>query len=217
MNRKKLIIAAATIAIVAIGAWAFGLFGGTDPAVAELQQMADQAFAQDLPEAQQAQFRDQFRQRMDTLTSGQREAYLDANRDRWMQRSEERMNEFFAMSAADQQKRLDEIINRMSQPREDRSGNGGNQAGRGEGRGGWGDMTEAQRDERSKRRLDQTSPKMRAQFSEFRKKLDDRAKQRGITQWPAWGATWGRASVTTRTSKRWSGSRSTTRNRCASA
>jgi hypothetical protein len=49
-------------------------------------------------------------------------------------------------------------------------------------------MTEAQRDERSKRRLDQTSPKMRAQFAEFRKRLDNRAKQRGIT--PPQGGWW---------------------------
>jgi hypothetical protein len=93
------------------------------------------------------------------------------------------------MSPAEQQKRLDEIINRMSQPRQPRSNGRGEQAGRGEGRGG-GDrnnMTEAQRDERSKRRLDRSSPKMRAQFAEFRKKLDARAKERGLPNLPGWG------------------------------
>lgn len=188
MNRKTLSLSGAAIIVLAIGAWFFGFFGGSDPAVAELQQMADQAFDHDLPEAQQAQYREQFRARMDALTPEQRDAFFSANRDHWMQRSEERMNEFFAMSAADQQKRLDEILNRMSQPRENRGGDrGDNRADRGGGRGDWGKMTEAQRDERSKRRLDHTSPKMRAQFSEFRKKLDERAKERGITQMPPWG------------------------------
>jgi hypothetical protein len=98
------------------------------------------------------------------------------------------MNGFFAMSPAEQQKRLDEIIDQMNRPRESRALNGGGEqrAGRGD-RGGWGNMTEAQRDERSKRRLDQTSPKMRAQFTEFRKKLEVRAKERGISQLPGWG------------------------------
>ncbi len=41
-------------------------------------------------------------------------------------------------------------------------------------------MTEAQREERSKRRLDGTSPKMRAQYAEFRKMLDKRAQERGV-------------------------------------
>jgi hypothetical protein len=73
----------------------------------------------------------------------------------------------------------------MSQPREDRRRNDG---GKGADRGGrnWGNMTEAQRDERSKRRLDRSTPKMRAQFAEFRKRLDARAKERGISELPGW-------------------------------
>lgn len=191
MTRRKLIVAVTTLALLAIGAWAFGLFGGTDPAVAELQRMADQAFGQNQSEAQQQQFREQFRQQMGTLSPQQREAFFDTNQDRWMQRAEERMNEFFAMSPKDQLKRLDEIIDEISKPRESRPQNNGgnNQAGRGEGhgRGDGASMTEAQRDERSKRRLDRSTPKMRAQFSEFRKKLDERAKERGISQLPGWG------------------------------
>jgi hypothetical protein len=184
MNRK-LTTALSIVAILAVAAWALGFFGGSDPAVAELQAMADQAFDDNMPDAQQAQFRDQFRQKMESLTPEQRDAFFDANRDRWMLRIEQRMNEFFAMTPADQQKRLDEIIDRMSQPREPRQQNGDRSA-RGD-RGGPRNMTEAQRAERSKRRLDRTSPKMRAQFSEFRKRLETRAEQRGISQLPNWG------------------------------
>lgn len=182
--QRKILAGAVLILLVALGAWAFGLFGGTDPAVAELQQMAAQAFSPGATDAQRDQFRDQFRQRMGQLTPQQREAFFDANRDQWAQRAEQRMDEFFQLPPADQQKRLDEMLNRMSQSRSN-----GRQARRNEGgdRRGGRNMTEAQRDERSKRRLDRTSPKMRAQMTEFRKRLEDRAKQRGISQLPGRG------------------------------
>jgi hypothetical protein len=41
-------------------------------------------------------------------------------------------------------------------------------------------MSDAARQARSKQRLDNTSPKQRAQFAEFRRQLDTRAQQRGI-------------------------------------
>lgn len=198
MKKHKLIVGAATIAILAAVALVWGFLGGTDPAVAELQQMAEQAFDRDLPEAERDQFRDDFRERMRALSDDQRQAFFDANRDHWMQRGEERMNEFFALPPADQQKRLDEILDRMAQPRENRprdanrGGGGRDRVSDGRGRGNWGSMTEAQRDERSKRRLDQTSPKARAQFSEFRQRLEQRAKERGMGELPGWGFPGGR-------------------------
>ena len=41
-------------------------------------------------------------------------------------------------------------------------------------------MTDAQRDERAKRRLDHSTPKMRAQRSEFGRMLRDRMEARGM-------------------------------------
>jgi hypothetical protein len=186
MGKRNATIGVVVILVLAAAAWASGLFGGTDPAVAKLQEMADQAFDANLPEAQQDQMRDQFRQQMQALTPQQRDAFFDANRGRWMELAEQRMDQFFAMSQQEQQKRLDDILNRMSQPRENRGGEVG-RGNRGGDRGGWRNMTEAQREERSKRRLDQTSPKMRAQFSEFRKRLTERAKERGMPEPPGWG------------------------------
>ena len=189
MNNRKLIVGAATIVVLAALAWAWGFLGGTDPAVAELQQMAEQAFDREMPEPQRDQFRDDFRDRMRALSDDQRQAFFDANRDRWMQRIEERMDEFFALPEADQQKRLDEILDRMAQPRENqpRGADRGDWGRDGRGPGDWSNMTEAQRDERSKRRLDQTSPKLRGQFSEFRRRLQDRSKQRGMGELPGRG------------------------------
>jgi hypothetical protein len=195
MDKRKLIIGTVLmILLAAVAAWALGFIGGTDPAVAELQQMGEQMWNRGLPEAQRDQLRDDFRERMRALSDDQRSAFFDANRDQWMLGVQRRMDEFFALPVADQQKRLDEILDRMQQWRQTRGQDGGARDasardGRrdGRGRGGWQNMTEAQRDERSKRRLDRTSPKLRAQFSEFRRRLDERSKQRGMGEVPGWG------------------------------
>lgn len=137
-----------------------------------------------LPQAQRDQLRGQFRQQMESLSEDQRQAFFEANRGEWMARSQQRMNEFFAMSKAEQQKRLDEILNRMTQPRNGNQNARGNRNGGGPGGR---NMSEAQREERSKRRIENTDPKMRAQFSEFRRMLGDRAQQRGIKLDPGRG------------------------------
>jgi hypothetical protein len=215
MTKRKAIIGGATLFVLAgIAAWAFGFFNRTDPAIAELQQLGSQMWDRNLPDAQRDQLRNDFRQRMESMSDDQRRAFFDASRGQWEARSQQRMDEFFAMSKADQQKRLDEIINRMIQSRNsqqqnasrggqnpggpgaNRQGggrtadnNGGGRGGDGN-RGGRGNRTEAQRDERAKRRLDRTSPKMRAQYTEFRKRLDERAQQRGVSmgdQRGGWG------------------------------
>jgi hypothetical protein len=150
--------------------------------------MGDQMWNRDLPDAQRDQLRDDFRQRMSSLSDDQRRAFFDANRGQWMQRVQQRMDEFFALAPADQQKRLDEILNQMQQRRLNRPNDGARDGRRdGRGRGDWANMTEAQRDERAKRRLDRTSPKLRAQFSEFRRRLDERSKERGMGEVPGWG------------------------------
>jgi hypothetical protein len=193
MNKRRAIVGAVVLALSAVALWAFGWLGGTDPAVAELQQMGDQMWNQDLPEAQRDQLRDDFRERMRALSDDQRRAFFDGNRDQWMRRVEQRMDEFFALPPSGQQERLDEILDRMQQWRQNPSRNantrdrGGDRGDERRGRDGWRNMTEAQRDERSKRRLDRTSPKLRAQFSEFRRRLDERSKQRGLGEVPGWG------------------------------
>jgi len=171
-----------TLLLVCVVAWAFGFFRGEDPQIAELQRIGSQMWDKNLPDADRNQLRTDFRQRMDSMTDEQRRAFFDANRNQWTGRAQQRMDEFFALSKTEQQKRLDDILNRMVQaknsPQQNSNGRGnrGANSNRGSGR----NMTAAQREERSKRRLDSTSPKMRAQFSEFRKQLDQRAQQRGI-------------------------------------
>lgn len=186
MKKNHLAIGATVLAVLLVAAWALGFLGGTDPAVASAIQLSEQAFNSNASEAERDQSRAQLRTIVEGFTPQQRDAFFSANRGQFEQRAEQRMKEFFAMSKADQQKRLDEMINRMMQPG-DRGAGGPPGRGRGGDRGGRGNLTEAQRDERSKRRLDRSSPQMRAQFAEFRKKLDARAKERGISQLPGWG------------------------------
>ena len=72
------------------------------------------------------------------------------------------MDEFFKLPPDEQQQRLDQMIDRMlARQKERRQNPNANQGGR--GRGGGRNLTDAQRDQRSKERIDRTDPKMRAQ------------------------------------------------------
>jgi hypothetical protein len=181
MVKRKWIIACCILLLTIIGAWSFGLFRRTDPAVAKLEEIGNQMQDKNLSDAQRNQLRDDFRQNMRSMTDDQRRAFFDSNRDRWTGRMQQQMDQYFAMSKADQQKRLDEILNRMVQARNStqQSASGGSRNAN-SNRGGSRNLSDAQREQRSKERLDRTSPKMRAQFAEFRKQLDARAQQRGI-------------------------------------
>src|SRR4051812_29561954 len=176
-KRKTFIGGVAVILLLVAAAWAYGFFHRTDPAIAELQQLGSQAWDRSLPEAQRSESRDQFRQRMGSLTDDQRRAFFEANRDQWTGRMQQRMDEFFKMSKADQQKRLDEILDRMQKGRNSQQQN---QANRGGNNRGGRNMSDAQREERSKTRLDRSTPLMRAQTAQFRQMLQGRAQQRGI-------------------------------------
>jgi hypothetical protein len=181
MDRRKAIMGVMAMLLIAAAAWALGFFGGTDPAVAALEQMRAQMSDDNLPEAQRDALRDQFRDRIRALSDEQRRMFFAANRDQWRGRMEQRMGEFFAMSPTDQRQRLDEVIDRMRARRGQRSANAnGNRGGDRGGRGNWANMTDAQRDERAKRRLDRSSATQRAQFTEFRRRLVERARERGI-------------------------------------
>jgi hypothetical protein len=185
MNMRNAVIATVVVTLVVVAAWAFGFIGGTDPEVAELQQMRDQVFAsRELPEAQRDQLRDQFRQRLSSLSDDQRRALFASGREQWRQRDRQRMDEFFAKSRADQQKQLDDSINRMLQRRNQQNqnpsaANRGDRGGRGNGGGGR-NMTVAQREARAKQRLDNSTPKERAQRAEYRRRLEDRMQKRGV-------------------------------------
>jgi hypothetical protein len=183
MTKRRIGVAAIAILVMGVGAWALGMFHRVDPQVAELEQMRTQMFAnRDVPQAERRQQFGEMRQRMESLTEEQRRQFWENGREQFMQFAEQRMDEFFALSPEDQQKRLDEIIDRMLERRKEREQNpqaDGNRRGGG-GRQGWQNMTDAQRDAARKQRLDRTSPELRAGFSEFRRMMNDRLEARGL-------------------------------------
>lgn len=181
IKRRGILSGVLTLILVGCAAWALGFFHRTDPAIAELQDLGKQMRDGNLSDAQRNQMRTDFRQRLDSLSEDQRRAFFNANRNEWNQRTQQRMDEYFALSKTNQQKRLDEILNRMVQARNSPQRNAGGQANRGaSGNRGGRNMSDAARQARSKQRLDGTTPKQRAQFAEFRRQLDTRAQQRGI-------------------------------------
>ena len=190
MNKRNVAIGGVVVLLlVAGGVWACFR---QDPVVAEMQQLRDEMREnRDLPEAERRAQWDSFRQRMDGLTEAQRTAVWESDRGNWQQEGRQRMDEFFQLPPADQQERLDEIIDRIvarqQNPNANRGGGGG--GGGGAGRGGWRNMTDSQRDQRRKEMLSRTDPQMRAHFDQFRQMLGDRMKQRGISQ-PQGGGPW---------------------------
>jgi hypothetical protein len=180
MNKRKAMIGGVVVLLLGCAAWAFGFFHRTDPAIAELQQLGSQAFDRNVPDAQRQQMRDEFRQKMDSLSDDQRRAFFEASRGQWEARAQQRMDEYFKLPKADQQKQLDDILNRIVKARNSQQQQGNANQQNQNGRRGGRNMNEAQREERSKSRLDRSTPKMRAQMTEFRKQLETRAQQRGI-------------------------------------
>ncbi len=183
MNKRKVVVAAVVIVLLAAGAaWALGMFGG-DAEFAELNQMRAQMFAnRDLPDAERQQLREQFRTRIDGLSEADRRRFFESSRGDWMQHAQERMDEFFALPEAERQARLDEMIDHMLERQRQRAQNpdaGNRGPGRG-GRGGWANLTDAQREQRAKQRLDRSTPKMRAQRDEFRRQMTQRMEERGV-------------------------------------
>jgi hypothetical protein len=194
MTKRKTMIGGGIALLLAAAAWAFGLFGGVDPAVAKLNDLRSQMGDKSLSDTQRTALRGAFREQVQSLTDDQRRSFFQSGRGEWEARQQQRMNEFFAMSKADQQKRLDEVLNRMLDAQKNAqaralSGGQGQTGGQGQnaggnsrgGRGNRAGMTDEQREERSKRRIENTDPKSRAQFAQFRKALDNRAAQRGIS------------------------------------
>ncbi|MCH7751145.1 MAG: hypothetical protein IH898_03175 [Planctomycetes bacterium] len=180
MDKKKTAIAAVMLALVVGAGWALGFFDTTDPQVAELQKLLEETFDrmdQMSDEERRSQFQE-FRQRVEGLSEDQRRQFFESSREGFRQAMVERMDQFFAMAPKEQTNRLDELIDRIEEWRSNRDQAGGGRPGG--GRGDMGDMTGAQRDQRSKERLDRSTPEMRAKMDRFRDMMNDRREERGL-------------------------------------
>lgn len=181
MDKKKTAIAAVMLALVVGAGWALGFFDTTDPQVAELQKLREETFDrmdQMSDEERRSQFQE-FRQRVEGLSEDQRREFRESGREGSQQAMLQRMDQFFAMMPKEQSKRLDELIHRTEERRANQDQAGGGGAGWGRG-GDRGDMSGPQRDQRSKERLDRSTPEMRAKMVRFRDMMNDRREKRGL-------------------------------------
>ncbi|QDV75817.1 hypothetical protein [Botrimarina mediterranea] len=171
-NRKKSAIVIVALLLIALGVWAFR-GDGVDPAVAALEAQRDVMFSPNATDADRAAFRAQ----IEALTDEQRRQFFERGRPQMQQQMQERMNEFFNQTPEqlrqEAARRASDIIaDRAARDDDADLGPGGPPDGRGQ-------MTEAERDSRRKQMLDRIPSQTRAQFSEFRKMINDELKARG--------------------------------------
>jgi hypothetical protein len=177
----------------------FLLIGGLGWAVrspshlARAQELQRELFeAKNLPpEERKARF-EAFRSEVKQLTEGQKRELFAPMREK----RKAEMNRYFAMSPREKTKYLDDLIDRSEKMKKEweqkGKANGGGPGGGpgggfgfGPGGGGGGKASTPQEKEtRRKQALDNTSPEERAQRDQFRRDLDNRRRQRGLSVTP---------------------------------
>jgi hypothetical protein len=175
-NKKKTAIGVVVLLLIAIGVWAFR-GDGVDPAVAALEAQRDAMFSPNASDADRAAFRAQ----IEALTDAQRRQLFERGRPQMERQMAELMNELFnqppeQLRREAAQRAADIIADRATRGADDNRGPGGPPGG---GPGGRGPMTSAQRDSMRKQMLDNIPSQTRAQFSEFRKMINDELKSKG--------------------------------------
>ncbi|MEQ8847399.1 hypothetical protein [Botrimarina sp.] len=171
-NKRRWPLAIVALLLLCGAAWA--LRGErVDPAVAELEALRSKAFADDATDSQRQAFRDQVRQ----LTDEQRQQFFQRSRPDMRARIAERMDTLFELPPDQLQEEARARAAEIVAARKER-------AARPEGeRGGppWGggQMSEAQRDQFRKQRLDFVDAGTRGQMSEFRRMVDQQLEAMG--------------------------------------
>jgi hypothetical protein len=140
--------------------------------------------------------RDAFREALKDLSRDQRRRLFSDQREKWRQRRNEELKKYFAMSPADKTKYLDDFIDRMEERRKrfeeerkrreaERQKDNDNSSANG-GSGSWRRLSPEERERRMKQRLDNSTADERAMRYQFRKDMQSRMQQRGIS-----GGGWG--------------------------
>jgi len=181
MGKKKAgLVIAFLVALIGAG-WAMGFFAVEDPDVTEAKRMADElATKMDTlsPEERQAEF-GALREKTRDLPEEKRRAVYGGMGQFFMQR----LDKLLVMPPAERNAELDKWIDRMETMRKSMKA-GGDQGG---WRNRFADMSEAERDQRRKQRLDRSSPDMRAKFDRLWDLLNDRRTERGMEPFDMFG------------------------------
>ncbi|TWT65408.1 hypothetical protein Pla123a_48760 [Posidoniimonas polymericola] len=169
MNKKQG-GAAAVLVLLLLAAWMLGLFGGEDAEVAELRQQFENR------EQLSEQDRDAFRDRIRDLSDEQRRQLFEPMMQGRMAGMQTRLYELQAMPRAERNRELDQMIDESEQRRREWETRRSDSPPRGDR----GQMTDAQRDERRKSRLDRTTPEMRSTMQQMTRMINERRAERGL-------------------------------------
>lgn len=185
-GKSKWIAAALILLLLAIAAWAF--LPGADPALARIEQLRSQL--DDAPPEKRRELFGQMRDAFENLRPESRDQMRDQWRQRWDSREQKFLNDFFALTPAEQIAKLDEQIDdeeHRRQERAQRRSQGGDRQARGGGRGDRGGRGGDRNSlERRKGYLDSTAPQTRAQRGEYRRLREERRAQRGLPASQRW-------------------------------
>lgn len=199
--QQRIWVAIAAVLVFASGALGWWFYPREDRQVAEIRALGQKLFSeenQNLSNEERDQLRRDLREKARDLTEEQR----DALREDMEKRFDERLDEFFKLPV-DQRvayldKQIDEWEKRRAEwakraqargnrkdgsPRGQRGGGGGGEGGgnRGQRQGGpGGGRSTEQRQQRSRDRLDKSTPEQRAKRAEYFRALDQRRQERGL-------------------------------------
>ena len=181
---KKSAIGITILAITGLtAAWLFGWFS-ENPAVAEVRQMQAKLADPNLKDTDRRAMMDQIRSKMESLSPDVRRGLWEENRQVFEKRMDKHVDDLLAMSKADRNKALDADIDRMQKMRAEAQANAQNNQGANANNQRQGNRGQAlsddQRMDRMKNRLDRSSPESRAKRQAYVQMLDQRMKERGI-------------------------------------
>jgi hypothetical protein len=188
---KKSAIGITVLALVTLLAgWLFGWFS-EDPAIAEVRQMQAKLGDTNMKDTDRRALMQQIRTKMDSFSPDVRRNLWENNRQAFEQRMDKHVSDLLAMSKADRNKALDADIDRMQKRQAEAQANPQNNPGvnannpqqRNRGQA----LSDDQRVDRMKNRLDRSSPEARAMRQAYVQMLDQRMKERGIQPPPQGG------------------------------
>ena len=177
---KLLVFGAGTILIllVSVGCLVYSWRGqpySNDAAVAQLEKERDAYLnnRQMTSPTELQEIHQTFRNRLQDLSDVQKREFFRRSGPFFIQLARQRIEQFFHLSSADQQKKLDEWIDRQqawqSQSVRQEELNRNRPA-----------TSTEQRSQRMKRMLDTTNPELRASFHKLRRMINQRRREQGL-------------------------------------
>jgi len=141
-----------------------------NPHIARAEALRDQLGQEGLTSEQRGELFGRLRQEMRKIPAEER-----ANL--WREQRQKQMEAYRGLSDKEKKAYLDRMIDRMQQWRQQMQANGNTLNGP---QAGWRRLSQEERDQRRKARLDWTTPEDRAERAQFRHDLQVRMQQRGF-------------------------------------